>query len=582
MVRKADTKDSTAITSLALTGSTPPLLVTSHQSQTIRFYPLPASTPDTPQPLSYTRQLPKAHSAIILISAVSPDDTLLATGSSDGIVKVWDLAGGFVTHLFRGHGGPVSALKFNFPQGEERRMELLTGSTDGRVRVFDLKDTSSRTGGGAAKPRSILEGHVSVVRGIDVTVDGRWAITGGRDKVVLVWDLYGKESKKGKEKESPKLVQTIIAGEQVETVGLLPVDEGLLGLPAGRLRCWTGGEKGAVKLWDVFKAEEVGQMGGVEGVDEAEVDEDEQRGILNVLYVAVSALGIQLMDRHDPTSSSLISIHADQNIIYHSLATGQPTRQIIGFNDEIIDATFLSHSSALSPSSSTHSHLALATNSNLIRLYSLSTFSATLLSGHRDMVLCLDKSADYSLLASGSKDNTARLWAPTPGEEGRWRSIAVCEGHAESIGAVALSRKSTDPKFLVTASQDRTLKLWDLTTTSIEETESRPRSLSTIRAHEKDINSLDISPNDRFLASGSQDKLVKIYAIDFDEGKSGSGATGALKPLGTCKGHRRGVWTVKFSKTDRVVASGAADRTVKLWSLDDYTCLKVCPPEVFL
>jgi U3 small nucleolar RNA-associated protein 13 len=249
-----------------------------------------------------------------------------------------------------------------------------------------------------------------------------------------------------------------------------------------------------------------------------------------------------------------VSIHADQNIIFHSLETGLPTRQIIGFNDEIIDATFLSHPSG---DNQPHSHLALATNSNLIRLYSLSTFSATLLSGHKDMVLCLDKSPDYTLLASGSKDNTARVWAPA---DNGWKCISICEGHAESIGAVALSRKSSMAKFLVTASQDRTLKLWDITTL-------KARSLGTLRAHEKDINSLDISPNDRFLASGSQDKLVKIYAID-SEG-------GALKPLGTCKGHRRGVWTVKFSKTDRVVASGAADRTVKLWSLDDYTCLKV-------
>lgn len=164
--------------------------------------------------------------------------------------------------MFRGHGGPVSALRFSF--GE--RMELLTGSTDGRVRVFDLKDSAR-----AGKPRVVLEGHVSVVRGIDVSSDGKWAITGGRDKVVLVWDMA-----------KAKMVQTIIAGEQIEAVGLLPMDQGVLGLPAGRLRCWIGGEKGVVKLWDVFKGEEVGEMKAVEGVDE-EVDEDEQRGILNVL-----------------------------------------------------------------------------------------------------------------------------------------------------------------------------------------------------------------------------------------------------------------------------------------------------------
>jgi U3 small nucleolar RNA-associated protein 13 len=146
-------------------------------------------------------------------------------------------------------------------------MELLTGSTDGRVRVFDLKDASK-----AGKARAVMEGHVSVVRGIDVTPDGQWAVTGGRDKVVLVWDLKGKG----------KCVQTIIAGEQVESVGLLPIDKSVLGSPGGRLRCWTGGDKGVVKVWDVFKGEEVGQMKAVEGVDE-EIDEDEQRGIINVL-----------------------------------------------------------------------------------------------------------------------------------------------------------------------------------------------------------------------------------------------------------------------------------------------------------
>lgn len=290
-----------------------------------------------------------------------------------------------------------------------------------------------------------------------------------------------------------------------------------------------------------------------------------------------------LIRRFDPHSSSLISIHADQNIIYHSLATALPSRQIIGFNDEIIDAAFLSHPSSSSSSSSStasHSHLALATNSSLIRIYSTSNFDARLLSGHRDMVLCLDKSADYSLLVSGAKDQTARIWAPDASSPGHWRCIAICEGHAEAVGAVAFSKRLDErtgrPRFLVTASQDRTLKLWDLSALQLDAEEPyKPRSLATIRAHEKDINSIDISPNDRFLASGSQDKLVKVFEIDYMS-QSGSAASGSLRLVGTCKGHRRGVWTVKFSRNDKIIASGAADKSVRLWSLDDLTCLKVC------
>lgn len=502
-----------------------------------------------------------------------------------------------MTHLFRGHGGPVSALHFNFPTilgDERRRMELLTGSTDARVRLYDLRDANARVvggaGGNAVKPKSVLEGHVSVVRGIDVTPDGKWAVTGGRDKVVLVWDMLGETKGKGKATTTttPKLVQTIIVQEQVESLGLLPQEEQVSGAATGRWLCYTGGDKGLVRVWDVLKGTLVATMKGVEGVDEAESDEDEQRGVLSVLY--------------SPTASSLVSIHADQNIIFHSLSTLLSTRQIIGFNDEIVDVAFLSHPAAPPTSPSPlpetpdipHSHMAVATNSNLLRIYSTSSFNARLLPGHTDMILCLAVSPNHQWLVTGSKDHTARVWAPTTCAQGdgyTWRCIAVCEGHAESIGAVAFAQKVSEDghaRFLFTASQDRTIKMWDLTLLSASPSSSsspiRPRSMATLRAHEKDINSLDIAPNDKFLVSGSQDKLVKLYAIDFNppknvsaSGGAGGGAEGGFKLLGTCAGHRRGVWTVRFSRNDKVVASGSADRTVKLWSLDDFTCLKVRP-----
>lgn len=287
-----DLQDGSNITSLALSYHTsPPTLVTSHLSTAIRFYPLPPDLPSTSEVplLTYIRQLNKAHSAPILVSTTSPDNTLFATGSSDGIVKVWDLDGGYVTHIFRGHGGPVSALHFSFPtvEGEDRqRMELFTGSTDSRVRIYDLRDASTRTtGGGAAKPKAVLEGHVSVIRGIDVTLNGRWAVTGGRDKVVLVWDLFGEvgAGKKGKGKAGPKLVQTLIAQEQVETLGPLSVGTSVSGRSEGRILCYTGGDRGIVRIWDVLKGEEIGSMTGVEGVDEVEDDEDEQRGVVQIL-----------------------------------------------------------------------------------------------------------------------------------------------------------------------------------------------------------------------------------------------------------------------------------------------------------
>src|SRR5687768_13915285 len=98
--------------------------------------------------------------------------------------------------------------------------------------------------------------------------------------------------------------------------------------------------------------------------------------------------------------------------MFYSLQTNSLARQMIGYNDEIVDATFLHYpSSGSTPTKD--SHLALASNSSLIRVYSTQTFDARLLEGHSEIVLALDRSADGTMLVSGSKDKTARVWAPS-------------------------------------------------------------------------------------------------------------------------------------------------------------------------
>ena len=259
--------------------------------------------------------------------------------------------------------------------------------------------------------------------------------------------------------------------------------------------------------------------------------------------------------------------------MFHSLATGSLSQQLIGYNDEIVDAIFLSP-----PFSAVQdSHLALATNSSLIRVYSTLKFDARLLDGHSEIVLALDHGQDGALLASGSKDRTARLWVPFSGDGPEWGygCVAVCEGHSESIGAVALSRGGS--RFMFTGSQDRTIKMWDLSDVpsvygGLGQAVVRCGSLTTHKAHEKDINSLDVSPDDRFLVSGSQDRTAKVYAIIYSG--LGGPTRGELRLLGTCKGHKRGIWSVRFSRTERVLATGSGDKSIKLWSLDDFSCLK--------
>jgi len=231
-----------------------------------------------------------------------PTSTYLASGSADGVVKVWNILRGFVTHIFKGHGGVVSALAFNYPFDpaavhRETKMQLITGSVDTRIRIFDLSAAAARSGA-ASKPEAILEGHVSVPRGLDVSPNGKWLVSGGRDSVVLVWDISSQDSSTQKGKSSkgkgkatayaPVLAKTIPVLERVEAVGLLRPEEDLAGAPSGpeKLRFYTGGEKGVVRIWDAREGTVLFTLG--EEVDNVSEYQEEQRQIVDSMCVAAT------------------------------------------------------------------------------------------------------------------------------------------------------------------------------------------------------------------------------------------------------------------------------------------------------
>lgn len=212
---------------------------------------------------------------------------------------MWDIRGGYVTHVFKGHGGVVSALAFNFPRDpssvtRDSKMQLITACVDTQIRIFDLAAAASK-GAGTLKPEAVLEGHVSVPRGLDVSEDGKWLISGGRDSVILVWRLLSKESSKntkkgkGKEKElSPILAKTIPALERVEALGLLHLDEIGPGADPNKIYLYTAGEKGVVKVWDGLEGNTLFILG--EEQSRVSNDEEEQRQIVDAMSVFSSFL----------------------------------------------------------------------------------------------------------------------------------------------------------------------------------------------------------------------------------------------------------------------------------------------------
>lgn len=291
-------QDTESITSMCISPSSAYLLLFT-SSLALRIYEIPKDSTNVSRRVQPTRVVARAHEAPVHVCRTDPTSSYLASGSADGVVKVWDIARGYVTHVFKGHGGVVSALAFDFPfdpssVGREQKMRLVTGCVDTKIRIFELSAVAARSGS-AAKPQAVLEGHASVPRGLDVSRDGKWLVSGGRDSVVLVWDISARhsdadapaaKSTKGKGKEkggAPVLVKTIPVLERVEAVGLLRQDDSLSGASSGpaKLQIYTGGEKGVVRVWDAHKGSVLYTLG--QELDSPTEDQEEQRQIVDAL-----------------------------------------------------------------------------------------------------------------------------------------------------------------------------------------------------------------------------------------------------------------------------------------------------------
>jgi U3 small nucleolar RNA-associated protein 13 len=285
-------QDTEAINSICITPSGKTLCVFT-MSMALRIFEMPLDVEEPlTKPVQPTRTIARAHDAPVHVCKVDPTSTYLASGSADGVVKMWDLARGYTTHVLHGHGGVVSALAFSYPPAtglEDRVMRLVTASVDTRIRIWDLaRGAVMAKKGKAVKPEAVLEGHVNVPRGLDVSPDGKWLISGGRDSVVLVWDMSRKSAKsKGKEKNSsansdsvlsPELVNTLTVLERVEAVGLLGDDEEVAGSTSssGQLRLFTAGEKGVVKIWDARKGKVITTFGDDRVSDTGSQEEQRQ------------------------------------------------------------------------------------------------------------------------------------------------------------------------------------------------------------------------------------------------------------------------------------------------------------------
>jgi WD40 repeat protein len=162
-----------------------------------------------------------------------------------------------------------------------------------------------------------------------------------------------------------------------------------------------------------------------------------------------------------------------------------------------------------------------------------------MLEGHSNYVSGVAVTADGKRAVSASQDRTLKVWDLDSG-----RALRTLEGHSNYVSGVAVT---PDGKRAVSASQDDTLKVWDL---------DNGRELRTLQGHSDAVYGVAVSPDGRRAVSASQDKTLKVW--DLETGRE----------LRTLEGHSDAVYGAAVSPDGRRAVSASWDKTLKVWDLE--------------
>lgn len=177
---------------------------------------------------------------------------------------------------------------------------------------------------------------------------------------------------------------------------------------------------------------------------------------------------------------------------------------------------------------------------------------------HSSVVCCVRFSKNGEFIATGCNKTTQVFNVETGelvakliddnnanGEENGEGKNGSGDGVANSSGDLYIRSVcfSPDGKILATGAEDKLIRIWDLTTKKI---------IKVLKGHEQDIYSLDFFPDGNRLVSGSGDRTVRIW----DLRTSQCSLTLSIED---------GVTTVAVSPDGQLIAAGSLDKTVRVW-----------------
>ncbi|KAJ9598232.1 hypothetical protein L9F63_011053 [Diploptera punctata] len=541
----------------------------------------------------------------------SPNKQHLAAGYLDGTVKVFDLKSAENTINFSGHRGAVTCLAY-----DEEGHRLASGAKDTDVIVWDVV---------AECGLHRLTGHKGIITQVCYLKEFNVLISSSKDSFIKFWDL-----------DTSHCFKTLI-GHIAEVWGLTLVKEKYLvtGCGDNELRVWsvvpidetTDVSEKTISNTEGFVTGE--EPGDVEGVSPLKC-----RKVGSVLRVGRG----RVVSLTSDLTGHVVACHGTDNMVelFHFCSDEDSQERLKkrqrkerkkaanagevlpeqtqqpGLNDEVrrlaaikVDKGKLKSISLVMGLNQSVLCVALILNTNCVELYSLQVGAKDAehcclrkisSQGHHSEVRAIDFSSDNLAIASASAESVKMWNRPSlsclrtvetgyvlsicfvPGDrhllvgmkDGHLLIVDIATGdiledipaHNKELWSICLM---PDQRGCVTGGGDATVKFWQFELISDKNnTESKAKVLSVLHMRtlklDESVLVVRISPNGRLIAASLLDSTVQIFFVD------------TLKFFISLYGHKLPVLCMDISSDSTIIATGSADRNIKIWGLDFGDC----------
>ena len=552
------------------------------------------------------------HQGRVCSVSYSPDGRLLASGSDDGTIRIWDTRTGeevmvplrsgeqnVFTVAFTPNGQNLASATegsavhiWNVTTGREV-MNLLRGpfswscclaiSPDGMLIASSSGDYTIRlwnTGSGQAI--SVITGHTGDVYSLAFSPDGLLLASGSVDKTVRLWNMSGEA-----------------IGDPLTNLGDTALC--LAFSPNNRYLAAGSHGTGQVRIWDIQTLNSSLVVTRTwNAIPSLAFSHDGSR------LVAAVGSSIQFWDLQTGQEISGTSLNGHSALIRSIalspdglyLASGSVDRtvriwDIVSGPESVVQASLQAHTDVVTSAvlSTDGTFIVSSSHDFSIRVWDTINGEMKLppMVGHQGWVFAVAISSDGRLIASGSGDHTIRLWDAGTGKlvgqplhghnnvvtalsysvDGRWlasgsfdmtvRVWDVATWHPAASGVLPCNgfiltvAHSPDGKYLAAAGFGGFIHLWQSGTNKLTRTIQANPTESEGFATDSTINSIAFSPDATRIMFGASDNLVSIWDVEHGH------------QVLVLEGHVQTVCSIAYSPNGQYVASGSTDRSVRIW-----------------